>query len=365
MKRTTSEAWSVRVNRAGRWSFLFVVAVVGGGLLFPTATAQALKRGAVKRGVDEENCLMCHKYTKMGLYTKEGGERSFHVSERIYAHSVHAQVPCRGCHTDISQIPHKADHKPVDCAVACHMKEPFSNKGFSHEEIKKSLAVSIHGPKEKESAEKAQHKPDCKYCHLNPLYHYDEDYNTTLSLKRCRSCHEPKGVERAFEHMMYRVKKRASRSSKEIVYLCSSCHADEGLMKKFEHSNAPAQGYKEYFHGKAVMRGWGDPANCVDCHSAHAVYPKEDDRSTVHRANLMRTCSENPACHPRAHDNFVKAAVHVTLDEEKNPVLIWVNRGFTFLTVGTMSFLILHVFLDVLRQILNGLARWRRPSHRS
>jgi hypothetical protein len=339
--------------------FVLLAAVFFGTSLFPPEV-QALKRGAVKRGVDEENCLMCHKYTKMGLYTKEGGERSFHVSEKIYAHSVHGLVPCRGCHTDIDQIPHRPDTKPVDCAVSCHMKEPFSNKDFSHEEIRKSLVMSIHGPKENESPEKAKHKPDCKYCHLNPLYHYDEDYNTTMSLKRCRSCHEPKGVERAFEHMLYRVKKRVSRSSKEIVYLCSSCHADEGLMKVFEHTDAPARGYKEYFHGKAVMRGSGDPANCVDCHSAHAVYPKDDSRSTVNQANLMGTCAENPACHPRANANFVKAAVHVTLEEEKNPVLIWVNRGFTVLTVGTMSFLILHVLLDAMRQILDWFTRRRR-----
>ncbi len=327
--------------------------------LLPLFHSFAVKRGAVMRGVDEENCLMCHKYKKMGLFTKDGLERSFYVSENIYAHSVHAKVPCRSCHTDILQIPHRPDHKPVDCAVSCHMKEPFSNREFSHADIKESLMQSTHGPKENEPPEKLKHKPDCKYCHLNPLYNYDVDYNTTASLKRCRSCHEPKGVERAFEHMMYRVKRRESRSSEELVDLCSSCHGDQGLMQVFDQTDAPARGYKEYFHGKAVMRGWGEPANCVDCHSAHAVYPKEHEKSTVNKTNLVQTCGENPSCHPEANQNFAQAAVHVALEAEENAVLVYVAKGFTLLTVSTMVFLILHVFLDLLRQLLNKFGSLR------
>lgn len=329
--------------------------------LFVLSDAWAVKRGAVKRGVDEENCLMCHKYKKMGLYTKEGGERNFYVSETIFAHSVHAKVSCRGCHVDIAQIPHKPDHKPVDCAVSCHMKEPFSNKEFSHSNIKDSFQASTHSPKKDEPPEKSKHKPDCKYCHLNPLYYYDEDYNTTVSLKRCIDCHEPKGVERAFEHMLYRLKKRTSRSSMEVVALCSSCHADHTLMKVFDETAAPARGYMEYYHGKAVMRGWGDPANCVDCHSAHSVYPKDDHRSMVHQSNLLKTCGENPSCHPNANPNFIQAAVHVTLDEEENKVLVAVAMGFTILTVSVMSFLVLHILLDLLRHLLNRFGKHRKP----
>jgi len=335
-------------------------------LFLQTISAQDLevRRGAVKRGVDEENCLMCHKYKKMGLYTKEG-ERSFFVSERMYAHSVHSKVPCRGCHTDIDQIPHKPVRAPVDCATPCHMKEPFSNKEFSHADIKKSVMASIHGPKENEPPEKSKHKPDCKYCHLNPLYNYEEDYQTSLSLKRCRSCHEATGVQRAFEHMLYRMSKRESRDSREIVALCSSCHADDSLMKVFDRTNAAAKGYREYFHGKAVMRGWGQPANCVDCHTSHDVYSRDDARSTVFKANLVRTCGTNPSCHPKANDNFVRAAVHVAMEAEKNRLLIWVGRGFTILTVGTMSFLILHVLLDLSRHIRNRfVGRTRRRTIR-
>ncbi len=327
-------------------------------LIFFTDARADETRGVVKRGVDEENCLMCHKYKKMGLYTTEG-ERSFFVSERMYAQSVHARVPCRGCHTDIDQIPHKSAVKPVDCATPCHMKEPFSNREFSHADIKKSLMASIHGPKENESPDKTKHKPDCKYCHLNPIYHYEDDYQTNLSLKRCRSCHEAKGVERAFEHMSYRMTKRESRDSREIVALCSSCHADHSLMKVFQKTDAAAKGYQKYYHGKAVMRGWKEPANCVDCHTSHAIYPKTDTRSTVCRTNLTQTCGANPSCHPNANQNFVQAAVHVAMEAEKNKVLIWVNRGFRVLTVGTMSFLILHVLLDLTRFLLTRLGERR------
>jgi hypothetical protein len=330
------------------------------GLLgpFPLSEGWAAERGAVKRGVDEENCLMCHKYPKMGLYTKEG-RRIFYVGEDIYAHSVHAKVPCRGCHADILQIPHRPDHKRVDCAMTCHIKDPFSNKEFSHIRIKESLEKSLHGPKEDDPPEKRKHRPNCKYCHLNPLYHYEVDYETNLSLKRCRDCHAPRGVERAFEHMSYRMGRRTSRDPREIVELCSSCHADNDLMKVFERTDAAAEGYKDYFHGKAVLRGWGKPANCVDCHTAHEVYKHDDPRSMVHKDNLLRTCSENPACHPNANPNFVQAAVHVAMGSEENRVLVWVNRGFVLLTAGTMSFLFLHIGLDFSRTTLNSLRAGR------
>jgi hypothetical protein len=329
---------------------------------FPCSEGWAAERGAVKRGVDEENCLMCHKYPKMGLYTKEG-RKIYYVGEDIYAHSVHSKVACRGCHADILQIPHRPDHKRVDCAMSCHIKDPFSNKEFSHARIKESLEKSLHGPKEDDTPEKRKHRPDCKYCHLNPLYHYEEDYETNMSLKRCRGCHAPKGVERAFEHMLYRMGRRTSRDPREIVDLCSSCHADNDLMKVFERTDAAAEGYKDYFHGKAVLRGWGKPANCVDCHSAHEVYKHHDPRSTVHKDNLLRTCSENPSCHPKANPNFVQAAVHVAMDSEENWILVWVNRGFVLLTMGTMSFLFLHIGMDLGRNIINNL-RARRARRR-
>ncbi|MEW6440522.1 MAG: hypothetical protein AB1640_06240 [bacterium] len=318
----------------------------------------AARAGAVSRGVDEENCLMCHKYPKMGAYTLERG-RTYYVGEKSYAQSVHAKVPCRGCHTDIDQIPHRKDHRNVDCATACHMKDPFSNREFSHAPIRDTLMASIHAAKENEPPEKTRHKPDCKYCHLNPLIQYERDYETQSSLKRCRDCHEARGVEKAFDHVLYRMGRRTSRDSTEIVDLCSSCHADHSLMKVFDKSDAPAKGYKEYFHGKAVMRGWGKPANCADCHTAHAVYQKDDPRSTVFLERRLATCGANPSCHPSANANFVQAAVHVAIEEEENRALIWVNRGFRLLTVGTMSFLILHVALDLNRHFLNRLGALR------
>lgn len=318
--------------------------------------AWPIKRGPVKRGVDEENCLMCHKYPKMGLHLEGEAERIFFVSEKMYAHSVHAKVSCRGCHKDIKQIPHEKVRKPVDCATTCHIKEPFSNKEFSHAGIKESFMGSVHWPKKDDSPEKSGHKPDCKYCHLNPLYYYHEDYETTMNLKRCVDCHEPEGVERAFEHMLYRIKKRTSRSSQEIVDLCSSCHMDGGLMKVFDRTDAAAEGYREYFHGKAVRRGWGNPAHCVDCHSAHHVLPKDDSRSTVNSSSLVQTCGENPSCHPKANRNFVHAAVHVTLESDKNRVLFWVDRIYKLLIAGTISFFILHILLDLARRLAGWMA---------
>ena len=78
---------------------------------------------------DVGNCLLCHKYPGLSRVDENGKFRLFYVNESVFMTSVHAKVPCEGCHTDIKKIPHDPAKK-VDCLTECHIIEPSSEQKF-------------------------------------------------------------------------------------------------------------------------------------------------------------------------------------------------------------------------------------------
>lgn len=63
---------------------------------------------------------------------------------------------------------------------------------------------------------------------------------------------------------------------------CSTCHA------------GAAREYLTSVHGKALVSGMGDVANCADCHGSHDILAKNDPNSQVFPFNLPQTCGK---CH--------------------------------------------------------------------
>ena len=88
---------------------------------------------------------------------------------------------------------------------------------------------------------------------------------------------------------------------------CGSCHADPGFLAmhriSFAHS---VESYQASVHGRAVAAGNLKAASCSDCHSAHAIYPARDPRSTVNHWRVPATCA---ACH-RDIEKTYHASVH-------------------------------------------------------
>lgn len=62
-----------------------------------------------------------------------------------------------------------------------------------------------------------------------------------------------------------------------------------------------AEDYRATAHGIAHAAGRADAPTCATCHSAHAVQPAFDPRSTVNAANLLATCG---ACHADRIENY-------------------------------------------------------------
>ena len=96
--------------------------------------------------LDDEGCLMCHKYPMMGRITDEGVLRSYYVLPHVFSKTVHRNVPCRDCHTYIKKLPHDPVNTGVTCSTECHsIKNPATGKPFSHKTIVNAYSKSVHG----------------------------------------------------------------------------------------------------------------------------------------------------------------------------------------------------------------------------
>lgn len=282
------------------------------------AAGMALASDAL--AADEENCQVCHRYSGLGTIDKrDGTERVFYVNEELFKMSVHGKVRCGSCHFDVKEIPHRPAKK-VDCATKCHVKEPSTGKEFSHEVVVKAFVESSHGKDIRPGFEKD--KPNCVYCHQNPIYSPIRDILTAKKgielaiLMRCRACHEDKvWTDRFYRHFTHRMHLRLTH--KEVVELCASCHEDAEKMRRY--ALEPTWSLKDSFHWEAVKYEAANAPNCVTCHAP----PIEGGQYTVHTITKLATetsplfteerrlkvCAM-PDCHPAATATFAKGKVH-------------------------------------------------------
>jgi nitrate/TMAO reductase-like tetraheme cytochrome c subunit len=309
---------------------------------------------------DEENCLMCHKYPSLARIGTDGLVKNYCVNDHIFLNSLHGKVACRGCHTYIKKFPHDPVTENVNCANVCHIKPPFAEENFSHKKIIGVFETSIHAIKPDDSPLMKASDPNCKYCHLNPLYkRVDENtisYGKTLD--RCLNCHQRKGVTEAYRHIMHRLRHKTSRSSQEIVALCSGCHGNVPLMKELRLTGTAldaVQTYKESIHGKMVTLGSQKAADCISCHASsliHDIYKKENPQATINEKNLQDTCKN---CHKKINKYFVKIAVHPSLEDPHNPILfIITNMVLRLMLYGTVFGLMGLLFLETFRRRKDG-----------
>lgn len=270
---------------------------------------------------DDENCLMCHKYPGLGRYEKDKKnmkaiKRIFYVNEDQFNGSYHGKLRCKGCHEGVEEIPH-TNVKRVDCASDCHVRDPSTGRDFSHKAVVEDLNQSAHGQEGAKFGEKhVEDLPTCKDCHNNKNYQevVEEQVKSLKFLQVCMECHESETWARRFyEHMYYRVSTR--RSSKQVVALCSRCHADPEKMGR--HELDVVVGFKDTFHGKAILYGDEDVADCLNCHapyamgsSPHRILSHNTEGSTVHPDRKLEACQQ-AGCHAGASAAFAdKGKVH-------------------------------------------------------
>lgn len=309
---------------------------------------------------DEQNCLICHKYRGLSYIDENHQFKLLYITEPTYLNSPHALPKCGDCHVDVEGFPHESVKK-VDCLVECHVREPFSEKFFSHKKSSDFLEMSVHAKRDKDGNLKEHQEdiPDCKTCHNDPLYrpfYYFKAAHAGISKRvigRCLVCHNDEiYVKKFYSHFSSRMQKL--RPPKELVAMCGKCHENDEIMQRHNLPNA-VHSYKETYHGKAVHFGDEWTPDCLDCHvkpgeSVHAMHAKDDPQSSVSKEELIKTCSTLD-CHPGADLKLAGFNPHASPDLERDPLIFFIYLFFYLLTTGTFIFLMLMIILDVARRL--------------
>jgi Cytochrome c3/Class III cytochrome C family len=210
-----------------------------------------------------DDCLMCHDDS--GFKEKVNGKViSLYLNPAVFNKSVHADLECVDCHSDIDpdETPHRTEYTPVNC-------------GTCHDEEAELYSECMHG-KARASGDK-----------LAPL---------------CQDCHG--------KHDILPVKDRNSAvATMKIPFLCGKCH-HEGTPVQLQH-NIPQdrilENYTESIHGEALLlKGLIVAPTCISCHSAHRILPHTDSRSTIARNNIATTCTKCHAEIETVHRKIIK-----------------------------------------------------------
>lgn len=187
----------------------------------------------------------------------------------------------------------------------------------------------------------------CGACHAGVLATFDSSSHgkALVSGKKtdtghgapvCIDCHEGHKI----------VTPKDSAWFRGIVWQCGECH--ERVTKT----------YFETYHGQVTELGFGITAKCSDCHTAHAMLPPSDARSSVNQANLVATCGK---CHAGANAKFVAYMPHADPQSHaRNPGLYWVWLFMTLLLVSVFAFFGTHTALWLLRLAVDRV-RGRGP----
>lgn len=342
---------------------------------------------------DEENCLICHRYPALGRYDEEGNRRVYYVNDQLILNSVHGKLRCKSCHLGLDKIPHENVEK-VNCSTQCHIKEPSSNRDFSHQTMVAQYQTSVHGQGTSDRKPFPEDLPTCTYCHGNRLYQpypgfwgkSEQLSNETLA--RCQGCHTDKAwTEKMYTHFSDRMRRR--RDQTEIVQLCTSCHEDRQKMAR--HGLEAVSTFKDTFHWTLVKYGVRNAPDCISCHvpvgyTTHTLRPRTDPVSPINVNNRVNTCSNQGGiqdCHPSATLKFAEGRVHAygtkvqllaaeasakakarqeaplllaRAREEISPqelfhfrVLSLIRLAYKFLIAGVIGFMSVHQLLEHLR----------------
>jgi cytochrome b subunit of formate dehydrogenase len=184
----------------------------------------------------------------------------------------------------------------------------------------------------------------CGACHAGVLTTYNGSIHGEALKKgdsrapTCTDCHSA--------HQIQRVEVETWKLG--VVRECGTCHLDR--MKT----------YRDTFHGHVTSLGSTVGARCSDCHGAHEILPPADPRSTIHRKNIVATCTR---CHPRATPSFTLYYAHADLhNPEKYPLLYYVDRFMVLLLLFTFSLFGVHTFLWLPRSLRDRMDRRRKQS---
>ncbi|MFH0758676.1 MAG: cytochrome c3 family protein [Bacteroidota bacterium] len=205
----------------------------------------------IQARVSDNKCMKCHK--EEDVHKMVDGERiSLQVDANILPNSVHKNIQCTKCHTEVT------DHLPRPCST---------------------------------------NKPvDCSSCHAEVFDRYFKSghgqahYNHVENAPYCTDCHGTHATKSRYDDTspVYRT---------SIPGLCGECHRKDGKAPQsteLKEVDAFAD-YSMSVHGQGLTsKGLTVSAVCTDCHSTHLMLKESNPESSVYPANVQQTCGN---CH--------------------------------------------------------------------
>lgn len=246
-------------------------------------------KSTVNRANTAKTCSACHQNAADSFHL------SIHGSRRDQGQPKPAS--CADCHGTHSILPAKDIHSTVNRANASSVCSKC------HAENAADYLTSSHGKALHEGSEKA---PTCTTCHT------------------------------AVSHLQAPLSLRDFNM--QMVAKCSECHAGQ------------APSYRDTFHGQATALNFNLAATCADCHTPHKNLPASDPLSSVHKNNLVQTCSK---CHVDANVNFATYSPHPEPnDPEKSALVYYVSHFMEWLLLIVFGFFGIHTVLWLQRSLI-------------
>jgi len=260
-----------------------------------------------------EECLMCHEDKEL-TGTRDGREISVFVDAALFAQSIHGDMSCVDCHTDVAGIEgyHDEELQRVDCATC-------------HDDAASDIARSVHGRRgaaircadchgyhdvQSPAVESARANPRnspamCGACHGAQSRQHARSLHGRAAragdelAPDCVSCHQ--------SHLILNQKNPESPIAiMNIPLLCGQCH-HEGTEVSLKHDipqDRILENYSQSIHGEGLFKkGLTVTAVCTSCHTSHEILEHTDPRSSIHRNNVATMCT---ACHARIETVHLK-----------------------------------------------------------
>jgi cytochrome b subunit of formate dehydrogenase len=340
---------------------------------------------AVAMKLDNAGCLACHdgKKAKIEVPGRNDEKRTLgHVDTRKFGKSVHADMQCVACHTDISD--NRAEHvkakdaTPPNC-INCHenLWEAAKNQGQTNKKGRLGVVVqnikdyksSFHARPDEDNPDKA--KATCEECHSSHDFNVPPKgselhtaWHNGIPDTCGEKCHEDQ-LE-AYASSVHAEEVLDKGSMKGTV--CTDCHPAHQVVntssEKFKLGNVNTCGschkealksYTDTYHGQVNRLGGAYTAKCADCHDSHGIRGADDPKSKVHPKNRMKTCTK---CHsdtkPGMRDatpGFASFGPHAnTYDFKKYPEMYVAAKFMMALLIGVFAFFWLHSCLWYYRE---------------
>jgi len=223
------------------------------------------RRPIAPQEASSRRCLECH--TKPDIQMIRNGETvSLLIDEEAYGYSMHAQIACAQCHTEVTP-----NHQERACAT---IKTPV----------------------------------DCAICHAQAVQEHETSRHGRLAAAgdtdapTCVSCHGD--AHATGGHLL----PMSPTYVRNVPELCGKCHsAGKSAAVRLGDERDIVATYLQSAHGRGLMSsGLVVSASCIDCHTAHTALPQDDPDSSVSHARISDTCG---ACHKGIEEEF-KTSIH-------------------------------------------------------